>query len=785
MKRILSALLAALLLVTLLTGCDGRATTATTQPTQADTRPADATQETDPAAEPASLVIHEVMADNRSLVLGHNQDWVELYNPEDYDVPLDGYYLTDDPQKPQLLSLSGKTVASGGYLCVVLDGDAPFRLAEVGETVYLTCGGQTLSQLTFPESEKGESYDADGACRWPTPGFGNSEEGYRQYLQSQTLPELVISEAMPFNLTQLPLKGLYYDLLEVTNNTSQSVQLGDYYLTNSYEAVKRYQFPNVALEPGASYVVYCSGQPELGEDHAPFTLSQDGQTLYLAKKGQFTHTLTMPSDLKPDESFGLSQGLPVYLQSPSFGQPNGEGILAGVPAPQFSIPSGMYKEAVQITLTGTGNIYYTLDGSRPTTRSKAYTEPIPAEDVTTIRAMCEVDGRTSAVVNASYVIGKEHDLPVLVISMTRADQNYLFEYIQSKQEHEAVATLFEDGEEKFTVPMGIRLHGNDSRKGRKKNFQLRFRSEYGASKLHYRLFDDRDIDEFDSLILKGGSEDWRNGMMRDELTTLIANGTSALYTQAMKPVVVYLGGEYWGVHYLRERFSDQYVASHLNVSPESVDILFSNRAYVQVGSNKDFLALREYCQTHDMSQQEHYNYLAQRIDVNSLIDWYVVRSWSADNDYANIRRFRSSEHDGKWRWMFFDLDWSYMYWGSIPLTLLLTDYGGDAVLINALISSDAGRDAFLSRYAYMMRTALNQEHAHRCLDEIVNAIASEMPRDRERWNVSMTAWENNVASIRKYTLDENRHRILIGDMKNYFGLSDEEVAYYFGDLLTE
>ena len=34
---------------------------------------------------------------------------------------------------------------------------------------------------------------------------------------------------------------------------------------------------------------------------------------------------------------------------------------------------------------------------------------------------------------------------------------------------EAVMTLFEDGEEKFNIPCGLTLHGNDSRFGKKKN----------------------------------------------------------------------------------------------------------------------------------------------------------------------------------------------------------------------------------------------------------------------------------------------------------------------------
>ena len=341
-------------------------------------------------------------------------------------------------------------------------------------------------------------------------------------------------------------------------------------------------------------------------------------------------------------------------------------------------------------------------------------------------------------------------------------------------------TLFEDGEEQFTIPFGLCLHGNDSRFGAKKNYQLRFRAEYGASKLNYHLFDNRDIDEFDSLLLKGGSEDWGAAMLRDELATSIADGTTALYTQAMKPVVVYLAGQYWGVHYLRERFSEDYVASHMNVSPESVDILYSSAGYVQAGSGDDFYDVKEYVLLNNMSTPENYAYLCEQIDVTSLIDWYVCRTYMEDTDIANIRRCRSDEGDGKWHWMYFDLDWSFYSRDDEPVSGILEMSGGERRLIQAVLASEAGRDAFLKRYAYLMSTVLNDEYINGRIDAIIASIQSEMPRDRDRWNRSMNYWESCVQQLRDFT--EGRDEIILNDLQNYFSLSDSQMEYYFGGL---
>lgn len=791
MKRLTALVLTITLLLGTLTACARETAVPSTQASQSEATEA-AVLQTQPAPTelaqtdviPADIEITEVMSDNRNLTLGHEKDWVELYNPGDVSADLSGFYLTDDLSQPQAMPLTGYSVPAGGFLVIALEKDGPFQLSEMGENVYLTQGDSQVSALAFGKAADGASFDNLGACKYPTPGFANSEEGYRAYLEAMILPELVISEVLADN-SVYAVDGMFYDYIEVENRSDAAVNLGEYYLADRWENTKRYQFPDITLEPGAFYLVFCSGTPELGENHAPFSIGSGGETLYLAHRGTFTDALCIPRDLKTNESFGRSGNLPVYLNAPTPGGVNTEGILGGVAVPAASVASGEYDQPVTVELAGEGTIYYTLDGSRPTENSAVYSGPITIDGVATIRAICAEGGRTSAIANYTYVVGKEHDLPVLVISIPLASRESLLKNIESSQEYEAVMVLFEDGEEKFSVPFGMRLHGNDSRKGAKKNFQLRFRGEYGAGKLEYRLFENRDIDEFDSLLLKGGSEDFDTAMLRDELASMIADGTSALYTLAVKPVVLYLGGEYWGIHYLRERFSDEYVASHLDVSPESVDLLFSTSGAVQTGSNRAFNALKNYIKNNDMSTPENYAYLAEQIDVNSLIDWYAFRTYLDDRDLANIRRFRSTESDGKWRWMFFDMDWGLYKQSEDPVSDILEDYNGEPIVIKGLLASEAGRDAFLTRYAYLMRTALNEEYIIGCMDEILSQIESEMDRDRERWGKSYPWWEANVAYIREFARDDVRVELILNDLRNYFTLTSEQMEYYFGDLLEK
>lgn len=798
MKKTIATILVLSLLLSMLSGCGQILAPAQTLP---PTDPAQSSAATEPSQatvpddndfvgedtqageniQAGDIRINEVMPDNKKLCLGHENDWIELYNAELTDIYLDGYYLSDDPENLQALSLAGLTIPAEGFLVITLDDSSPFRLSSNGEDVYLSCGSQLLSQLSFGLSDDGESFDANGVCAHPTPGHANTQEGYLAYLQELTLPELIISEVMSSNSRYQVQRGEYYDMVEIKNNSDKPIDLSAYTLSDKKSEPDRYAFPEVILQPGEFYIVYCSGLTSLGLDHASFKLSADGETVYLSKQGVLTDVLTIPSDLLKNESYGRVGNIPMYLDTPTFGYENSNGSVAGLAAPVADIPSGIYEESCTVTLRAEGEIYYTLDGSRPTTASARYLDPIMIDGVTTIRTFCVLNGRSSAEATYTYAVGAEHTIPVLVISIP---EDYLngetgvLNNIDPEYEHEAVVTLIEDGQEKFSVPFGFRLHGNDSRLCPKQNFQLRFRGEYGVSRLNYQLFDGLDISQFNSLVLKGGSEDWHVSMIRDLLCTSVVSGTTNLYTMAWRPVVLYLGGEYWGVYFLQEHFSDEYVASHLNVSEESVDLLNSTWASPQAGSDKDFLALRQFCESNDMSLDENYDYLCSQIDVQSLMDWYICRIYFGDLDTANIRRFRTSEADGLWRWMFFDLDWSFYFMESQHVRWILNSANGDKVLIQALLANENGRDLFLQRFCQLMDTVLNEEYISAAIDEICLTIDAEMEADRAMWNSSYSLWRGEIAELKDFAAA--RKACVLTGIQDCFALTDAQMEHYFG-----
>lgn len=105
-----------------------------------------------------------------------------------------------------------------------------------------------------------------------------------------------------------------------------------------------------------------------------------------------------------------------------------------VDAPTFSVAAGEYSEVQSVTLSSTtagAAIYYTTDGSTPTTSSSQYTEAINVgEGTTTIKAIAVLNGVSSEVASATYVvtIPKEAFYLVTDASQLAANDTVIFVY---------------------------------------------------------------------------------------------------------------------------------------------------------------------------------------------------------------------------------------------------------------------------------------------------------------------------------------------------------------------
>ena len=82
--------------------------------------------------------------------------------------------------------------------------------------------------------------------------------------------------------------------------------------------------------------------------------------------------------------------------------------IASMAQPKFSLPHGLYdKSSISVTITpadASAAVYYTTDGSTPTTASTRYTAPLTLDKTTLLRAVEVIDGKSSAITTSSYIL---------------------------------------------------------------------------------------------------------------------------------------------------------------------------------------------------------------------------------------------------------------------------------------------------------------------------------------------------------------------------------------------
>ena len=45
------------------------------------------------------------------------------------------------------------------------------------------------------------------------------------------------------------------------------------------------------------------------------------------------------------------------------------------------------------------------------------------------------------------------------------------------------------------------------------------------------------------------------------------------------------------------------------------------------------------------------------MDVDNYLDYVAIEMYTGNTDLLNVKRYRSADEDGRWRWILFDMDW--------------------------------------------------------------------------------------------------------------------------------
>lgn len=633
------------------------------------------------------------------------------------------------------------------------------------------------------------------------------------------------------------------DCIELFNFGEQSIDLAGYGLTDNSDEPMQWIFPSHILEPEAFLVVFCSEKNRTTPPfHTNFRLNQAGEGVWLTSpEGLSVDVFPVMSVAEDYSAVRLPDGYGGWERT-VFSSPGAANV--GMPHVAFSHPSGRYNEGTLISASTTDGltIRYTTDGSEPSSQSEAFSttyplgtlnelsegiafvptspnflapeETVPA--IAVIRAQAyDGDLPVSEVFTKTYYTGNEevygldqYPIVSLVIAPNELFDNETGIYVPGnffnpensvwtgnyflrgeEWERECVISVMRNGALSWEQTSGVRIHGGKTRNAPQKSLRLYSRGDLGATKFTDQLFETKEKSVFDKFVLQAQYGCWSNTMVKDAVSSRVAQGLD-FDVQHAQPALVFINGVYWGVHLFRDYYDASYFEEEHGAPEESVSILLhgsgtnpnqGNTWGVVEGNNDHYLALMDFLSDADMSQQWVFDEVGNRLDIASMIDFYATAIYLNQYDWpSNNHKVWRSEPDGKWRWMMYDFDSA---WGYRPVSFDMVNYAahptGTSIyntpyttfLFRKMLESDVFVERFLSRYACLLKTRFSKESIEAHLDDYIGAFSPLVTDHIARWrNLSgIPEWELYVNS-RLYAFNDQRTAHAIEHISDWFGI---------------
>ncbi len=627
------------------------------------------------------------------------------------------------------------------------------------------------------DNGSGES-SKDGSEKMPDVVNGNSDANTDEAdksaealdKKSGVSDELIISEVFPTNHEMAKHNDRYFDMIELLNVSDHEINLSNYSVADSKKHAGDYKLPDEVLAPGEYYLIYCTGQYYCSEaKDVPFKLSSQGEKVYLFGADNSVADMLKYPRLPKNTSYGRNKEAEerVFV-IPTPGEANGSGVAGIAESPKVNVAPGFYGEGVAVSFECSGEVRYTLDGTKPTEKSKKWDgNPIAVDKTCAIRAFAVQDGMLDSFdVAFNYFINEpEYELDVVMMSFDESDYQKIVENPKSNHRYPGNVALFSNGELQFELDCGFRVSGCTSRKYTKKSLSLFFDTDFGPSKLEYPLFENLDITEFNSITLRSGSQDNEAAMIRDEyISSLsISDGyVKDVLVQAYRPVNVYYNNEYQGIYYIRERVSDEMVASHYDCEPEEVTIVEQNTEVKSGKAAKEWQDLWKFISENSLKEDKNYNHVKEIVNLESVADYYIIQLWSSNIDMDNVRVFKAG--DDKWRYLLYDLDLTLFrdVSGTAEREIGKLNKGWPSynALIYRLLENGEFAEMFCDRLEHMAQGPYSDEKALAAIEEFRIRLDHDMQYNCERWNgvddtmydhyyVSYKSWCQNIEYLKR------------------------------------
>ncbi|HAB16647.1 MAG TPA: CotH kinase family protein [Verrucomicrobiota bacterium] len=679
------------------------------------------------------LVLNEIVSLNAESLKdedGDSPDWIELFNGRDKAVPLAGWGLSDNPDRPFRWMFPAVTMPPRSYLVVFASGKdrrvpgvnlhTSFQLQSDGEFIVLTEPDGTRRDLASPARLREDV----SLARHPN---GTGEWKF-----------LAIPTPRRSNNAQTPYDSIVFDGPRVSHSSG--------FYPNPFDAV--------------------------------LTTSESQVTVRYTLDGS-----------EPTET-STAYEAPLSIRSRK-GQPNVLSMIRGTATANqhtdgWKAPLDEVRKATVVRARATRP--RAIPGPEITRTYFVGAEAVRTDGLPTIALTTAPDGLFDYHTGI-YMLGEVFDRYVAAHPGEALTGHTPANYTQRgpNWERNAYVEWFEpNGQPAFAEPVVIDIQGQSSRSFRQKSFGLKARgTELPRNTFLYPIFpnltklgDGSPLQEFRHLRLRNMGNDWDYALMRDDWCHRLASGLG-LNIMSSRYANLYLDGEYWGVLAVREQEDSRYVQEHYGVDDDEVVIL-TGPGTVEEGNPGDeqpWLDLLTFCQTHDLSIPTNYDHVAALVDPQDTLSYFFSEiyfgnaDWPQNNTRVWRRRLDAPDpslgrgRDGRWRWLMFDVDLGVAHpWsGGVDdntLAAALSPTGrpgfdspwGTAVF-RALMTNPGWKQDFLLTAADLLNSGYSPTRAAALVDAMRNELRPAMDEHIRRWRANggnVAAWETRVRPVRDF-----------------------------------
>jgi hypothetical protein len=406
------------------------------------------------------------------------------------------------------------------------------------------------------------------------------------------------------------------------------------------------------------------------------------------------------------------------------------------------------------------------------------------------------DKLSSPVVTATYFVNaRAFTLPVVSLS---TDEKYLTDneigiYVKGTngvpnaygQCDGVVANWFRDwdrpvnfelfdlsGKQRLSQELDISIAGYCSRNQPQKGLHVKPKNKFGDNKLPYDFFTSKPGHKYKDIQMRASGTEAGCSMMHDGFVTSIAIGRMNQDYLAYQPAVLFMNGEYYGIQNLRERSNTDFLYSNYGLSDDEV-IEIDYRA-VQDHTSSEYEAFYNDVMSRNLHDDAQYQAVCQLIDIDNYMDYVIMEVYISNWDWPqNNYKLWKKKNNGKWRYILYDLDFGFGYYGGCNDGVFTNPWGGNGTpfwyIFNKLKENEGFKKELLARFCAHIATTFSPRRVEHILDSLSSKIEDEMVYHRQRWPSSECGFQNAVNAMRDFA--NCRPANVLSQLGSYFGVS--------------